>query len=205
MFYAFCSKGTDSFVSMHDFEILVGLADLYCALPAIAGAVELALLKWLGCSDRWQTYTLELATLAYKLRVEALYHDVFVHLVGSIADRNHAFWKVGEGLEALKNLPQVVRLQVLEEYARISQLKSDIDRELVNYGFPGYWNPNDEQKFYANAMEIPCPLAWHRTLPLQMKITELLKKNLKLGVQETKPTYLLCAKLEYYPWAETDG
>jgi hypothetical protein len=206
MFNAFCNKGIVC-VSIQDFEILVGLADLYCALSAISGAVELALLKWLGWSHRWQTFSLKLAILAYKLRLAELYHDAFVHLVGGIMDRNHAFWKDSE---VLKNLPQEVRLQALEEYARISQLKAEIDREVVVSHCDvdwHFWGLENERQFYVEAKKkcgIPLEVRRNNPPPHVQNLRELLKKNLKFISPDTNTKYLLCAKIAYYPWAETD-
>jgi hypothetical protein len=202
MFRAFCNKGIFC-ANIVEFEILVNLADFYCALPAISDAIELALLKWLGCSsDRWQTNAPKLATLAYRLCAKDLYHDVFVHLVGGIADKNHSFWK------ARKDLPQVVRLQVLEEYCGISQLKSEVDRELVRNHHTVDWSPPDEQKFYKEARgKFPSTIRAGKCLhmpPAREAVDQLLRKNLKLGFPKTKVKYLLCAKLEKYPWEETD-
>jgi hypothetical protein len=187
---------------IRDFEGLVELGDLYCALPAISEAVGFGLLKWLnGGSDRWQKNAPKLAVLAYKLRAEALYHDAFVHLVGSIMNETHAF------CEVVKGLPMVIRLQVLEEYGRISQYRWKIDRQLLSAGVAGQlivWSPDlEEQRFYENAkVKLGNSYVY---APIKAKINELLKTNLKYGFPETKIRYLLCAKLERYPWEETDG
>jgi hypothetical protein len=189
MFRAFCNKGI-MYDDISDFEGLVELGDLYCALPAISEAVEFGLLKWLtGGSDRWQTNAPKLAVLAYKLRAEALYHDAFVHLVGSIMNEKHAF------CEAVKGLPLVIRLQVLEEYGRLSQHRWEIDRALISAGWL-VTGGGEEQGFYEIA---------RRKLGYSKKINELLKQNLKYGFPKTKISYLLCAKLERYPWEDTDG
>jgi hypothetical protein len=197
MFRAFCNKGI-MYDDISDFEGLVELGDLYCALPAISEAVEFGLLKWLaGGSDRWQTNAPKLAVLAYKLRAEALYHDAFVHLVGSIMNERHAFCVV------VKGLPLVIRLQVLEEYGRLSQYRWEIDRAMIRAGGLVTWSHDlEEQKFYETARG---KLENSYGYSTQEKINELLKKNLKYGYLKTKIRYLLCAKLERYPWEETDG
>jgi hypothetical protein len=78
------------------------------------------LLKWLADGSTWRDHALQLVELAYKLQVEHVYHDAFVHLVGIIADQKHDFWKPMKREE----LPEAVRSQVMDEYCRISQLEA---------------------------------------------------------------------------------
>jgi hypothetical protein len=193
MFHAFYHKGINC-VAIRDFETLVGLADLYCALPAISGAVELQLLKWLADCSKWRNHALKLAALAYKLQLEELYHDAFVHLVGTIGDQKHHFWKREEN----EDLPETVRSQVMDEFCRISQLKINVDRELIRNGRQVFWNPEDpdEPKFYTNGMP------YTRGLSQPTRDTQaLLQTNLKFGFPlGTTFNYLTCARLEKYPW-----
>jgi hypothetical protein len=111
MFHTFCNKGIYC-EDIEDFEILVELAELYCALYRRSR-------PWLNCScssgwlmalsgatmlsNLWNWHT------SFRLDTYITNHDAFVHLVGIIADQKHDFWK----LMKREELPEAVRSQVI--------------------------------------------------------------------------------------------
>jgi hypothetical protein len=101
---------------------LVALADQYCCLRTVSGTVELGLLKSDDLSSHIAKHPLEYVELARKIRSGPIYQDAFVHLVG----RLDSFW------DQKHQLHPVVLEDVLDEYHRISKLKSTVDRYAVS-------------------------------------------------------------------------
>jgi hypothetical protein len=97
---------------------LVALADQYCCLRTVSGTVELGLFKSDDLSSQIAKHPLEYVELARKIRSGPIYQDAFVHLVGQL----DSFWNQKHKLHP------VVLEDVLDEYHRISKLKSTVDR-----------------------------------------------------------------------------
>ncbi|KAF8246282.1 hypothetical protein K440DRAFT_662221 [Wilcoxina mikolae CBS 423.85] len=126
LFHIFYNKTTD--ISCDNFErikILVELADLYCSLPAVSGAIELLLIKFTRRDGRICTYADEIITIANRIHSKTLYNDSFVHLVGKVGN---ADW-----IRKKDNLSKDIRLHVLEEYVRVSSIQKEVDRHVIEH------------------------------------------------------------------------
>jgi hypothetical protein len=102
---------------------LITLADQYCCLSSIADAVELEFWKNganAGVPQELARYPFEYLQMACKIRSKRIYHDAFVHLVGMF----DGFW------DKKDQLPSLILTSVLNEYHRISKLKSSVDRHV---------------------------------------------------------------------------
>ncbi|KAF8539742.1 hypothetical protein BDD12DRAFT_980802 [Trichophaea hybrida] len=125
LFHIFYNKTID--ISCNNFErikSLVELADLYCSLPTVAGAIELFLIKF-SRHDRICTYAEDIIAIASKIHSKTLYHDSFVHLVGAVGS---AAW-----ITKKDNLSKDIQVQVLEEYIRILSLQKEVDRHIIEH------------------------------------------------------------------------
>jgi hypothetical protein len=125
LFNIFYNKPRELSKSQHTSRSLHGLvilADQYCCLSSISNAVELLLLKDTtgSLSQQLAKHPWEYLQIACKIRSRIIYHDALVHLVGRL-DR---FW------DKKDQLPSQILTSVLNEYHRISMLKSSVDRHV---------------------------------------------------------------------------
>jgi hypothetical protein len=102
---------------------LVALADQYCCLRSVSGAVELLLYKSPDLATNIAKDPVAYLQLGQKIRSRSIYDDAFVHLVGQL----DSFW------EQKDQLPPQVLKNVLDEYHCISKLKSTVDRYAASF------------------------------------------------------------------------
>jgi hypothetical protein len=100
---------------------VVDLADQYCCLSNVAGAIELLLFKQSGLQIA--AFPIEFILLAIKIRSKPIYHDAFIHLVGQFS----SLW------DRKIELPLPVAMIVIEEYQHIETLRVQVDRHTVHY------------------------------------------------------------------------
>ncbi|KAF8533041.1 hypothetical protein BDD12DRAFT_867308 [Trichophaea hybrida] len=124
LFKIFYNRTSDlSFVTLSSIQTLVSVADQYCALPHVSGAIELLLIKWSRSHGKIHESSLEVLLLATKIRSKVLYNDAFVHIVGQFS----MLWK------RRQELPEEIRDVVMEEYHLVSEIRTKVDREVARF------------------------------------------------------------------------
>jgi hypothetical protein len=208
-------------------KAIVELADLYCSLPIIAGAIELLVIKF----SRHPRGTIcvhsdDIIIIANKIHSKTLYHESFVHLVGQVGSE---IWRVKKD-----SLPKEIRLQVLEEYPRISDIKKMVDRDIIKYICSIVRSTSGRNNIAAqkaSEVEDICGDNWYcegyndiesckeqrgefgmyqaiRDLgvePTTYHFTVDMLLDITLKLDEVCPRGdLICANLSEYPWEEAD-
>ncbi|KAF8243166.1 hypothetical protein K440DRAFT_78350 [Wilcoxina mikolae CBS 423.85] len=219
LFKIFYNRTSDlSFETLSGIQILVSVADQYCALPHVAGAIELLLIKWSRSHGKIDEYPIEVLLVATKIRSKVLYNDAFIHLIGQF----ESYWG------HRSKLPEKIRVTVMDEYYLLSEIRKRVDREVAKYAATRHYS---KYKVLDNqAMQVPRQLAelWVDAAngegegPLYRRINEILKdeeeyegtmwlnslgwltrSKLQLDA-EVEYKHLTCANLKRYPWEDAD-
>jgi hypothetical protein len=124
LFKIFYNRTSDlTFETLSMIQTLVSVADQYCALPHVSGAIELLLIKWSRSHGKIDASPIEVLVLATKIRSKVLYNDAFVHLVGQF----EAHWK------RRNELPEEIRNAVMEEHHTVCEMRTRVDREVARF------------------------------------------------------------------------
>jgi hypothetical protein len=186
-------------------QTLVDLADQYCCLSNVAGAIELLLFKQSGL--KIAAFPIEFILLAIKIRSKPIYHDAFIHLVGKFSP----LW------ERKIELPLPVRMMVIEEYHRIETLRVEVDRHTVhcctdhNMSILDHWDEIHElfgpHKFgegvlYRKLHGIFDSVELFMAHNAFISLCQLTTNHLQLDNRDYG--HLTCAEVMLYPWIDND-
>jgi hypothetical protein len=185
---------------------LVDLADQYCCLSNISGAIELLLLK----QPRSQ-FPIEFILLATKIRSKPIYHDAFIHLVGKFS----SLW------ERKAELPPQIAAKVLEEYHDIETLRVEVDRHTVWFcttspalgsQISSIFRPTEgdvtlegdveEGTLYRQLYNLVRHHEEFREYNAYHSLKDLIANQLQLD--DCEYPHLTCAEVQEYPWNDND-
>lgn len=197
------------------------LADYYLALPAVAGAVESVIIKFMSSSflpGSSETPAMIL-WISSKIRSKDLYNDAFVHIVGNMSDGSYR----ARVLRYLESISIDVEM-FLNEDIRILSLKFGIERKVAwlsrqqckassytitimeeayrkvpNWQGGKHMDPSSKKVFYATFRDSRI------NSEVSRDVKQLLQDRRRLKLWMGNTECLTCADMgSTYPWEEND-
>ena len=207
---------TYTIVDTNELEILIRLADYYCALPALSSSLYVALFDKKGVAKEIPTRARQLLPLAYKLRQPLLFRECMIHVVGSLKDDCGRLYdnqvldnavKVQYGRLCHKIAMTFYRLNFCSQNLYDKGAKADAQEAIPSYC--NDFTPTSSMRFFRHVYYHSYKLNAVKERVMET-IAPLLENNLKLDASHGKlgETRFLCLEIdeEDLPWdlTETD-